>query len=99
MIDQLGIATLGVTAVWLSQDARERVRRFACVFGLAGQPFWFYATWSGEQWGMFALCFLYTWAWLKGVRQHWVPAYRAWRQCRRERATWRWLAHLWRGRG
>jgi hypothetical protein len=70
--DQLGIALFGVTAIWLSQDAREGVRRFACIFGLVGQPFWFYATYVGEQWGMFALCFLYSWAWGKGFRQHWL---------------------------
>ena len=72
MIAQLGIATLGVAAVWLSQDPRPAVRRYACLFGLAGQPFWFYATWSSEQWGMFALCFLYSWAWFTGLRQHWL---------------------------
>lgn len=97
MIDQLGIATLGVTAVWLSQDQREGVRRFACLFGLAGQPFWFYATWAGEQWGMFALCFLYSWAWIRGARAHWLPPYRAWRKRIYVRAVMRRGFQLYRG--
>ncbi len=70
-IEQAGIALLGVTAIWLSQDGNPSRRRYACLFGLAGQPFWFYAAWSAQQWGVFLLCILYTWAWYKGVRNHW----------------------------
>lgn len=73
-IEQVGIALFGVAAIRLSQDARERVRRWACICGLCAQPFWFYATWRAEQWGIFALCFLYSWAWLKGVRTYWWKA-------------------------
>lgn len=72
MIEQLGIAVCGVTAVWLSQDQREAWRRWACVFGLAGQPFWFWATWQAQQWGIVALCALYTWSWYRGFRAHWL---------------------------
>lgn len=72
MIDQIALGLLGVTAVRLSQDHRENVRRFACLFGLAAEPFWFYATWQAEQWGIFALCFLYSWSWLKGLQTHWL---------------------------
>jgi hypothetical protein len=73
MIAQIAIALFGVTAVFLSQDHRESCRRWACVFGLIGQPFWFYAAWSAEQWGIFALCFLYTYSWWRGFRLHWLP--------------------------
>lgn len=69
---QLGIAIFGVAAIRLSQDHRDGVRRWACICGLLAQPFWFYATWQAGQWGIFALCFLYTWAWLKGVRTYWM---------------------------
>ncbi len=72
MIAQIGITLFGITAIWLSQDSRESVRRYACLFGMAGQPFWFWTTWHAEQWGIFVLCFLYTWAWFKGVRNHWL---------------------------
>lgn len=71
MIDQLVIGACGVTAVFLSQDPRESHRRFACLFGLAAQPAWFWATWQAEQWGIFALSFLYAWSWLRGFRHHW----------------------------
>ena len=65
-LDQIGIALSGVIAVWLTQDKRESWRRWACIFGMLGQPFWFYATWKAEQWGIFALCTLYTYAWARG---------------------------------
>lgn len=64
----------GVVAIWLSQDPDERRRKWASVFGLAGQPFWFYAAWTAEQWGIFTLCFAYAWAWYKGFRNHWLSA-------------------------
>lgn len=72
MIAQIMIAVFGVAAVWLSQDERDSRRRWACVFGLLGQPAWFYAAWSTQQWGIFALCFLYTLCWLRGLRQYWL---------------------------
>ena len=40
LITQVGIAICGVTAIYLSQDLRLERRRWACIFGLAGQPFW-----------------------------------------------------------
>ena len=74
MIEQIGIAICGVAAVFLSQDARESWRKWACVFGLAGQPFWFMATFKAEQWGIFALCFLYAYSWARGIKTFWMKA-------------------------
>lgn len=70
-MEQFAIALFGATAVWCSQDSRESVRRFASILGLIGQPFWFYATYSAQQWGMFALCFLYSAAWCRGFYNGW----------------------------
>lgn len=72
MNEQIAIALTGVVAIWLSQDKRNSFRKYACIFGLIGQPFWFYAAWTAEQWGIFILCFFYTWAWFKGFRVHWL---------------------------
>ena len=68
MIAQIGIAVFGVAAIWLSQDARLEVRRWAPVFGLVGQPFWFWSAYSAQQWGVFALCLFYTLAWARGLK-------------------------------
>ncbi|MGH8037180.1 MAG: hypothetical protein ACREPD_05515 [Stenotrophomonas sp.] len=72
MIIQLAIAATGVTAIWLTQSKSERVRRYACLFGIAGQPFWFASAIAAEQWGIFALCCFYTWAWSRGVWNNWL---------------------------
>jgi hypothetical protein len=71
-LEQLGIICTGMIAVWLTQDSRESWRRWACIFGMAGQPFWFYAAWKASQWGIFAATFVYTWSWWRGVRLHWL---------------------------
>jgi len=71
MIEQIGIALFGVTAIFLSQDIRASYRKYACIFGLLGQPFWFYATYKSGQWGMFALCFLYAFSWSRGLKTNW----------------------------
>ena len=71
-MDQVAIALTGVVAIWLSQDHREGLRKYACIFGLVGQPFWFYSAYSAEQWGIFVLCIFYTYAWFKGFRLHWI---------------------------
>jgi hypothetical protein len=72
VIEQLGIALTGVTAVFLSQSKHESRRRYACIFGLAGQPFWFVASISTQQWGVFLLALIYTFAWAAGMWTHWL---------------------------
>ncbi|MFK3845326.1 hypothetical protein [Stenotrophomonas sp. NPDC078853] len=72
MIEQIAIAATGVTAIWLTQSKHEGVRRFACLFGLAGQPFWFASAISAEQWGIVVLCCFYTVAWARGAWNNWL---------------------------
>jgi hypothetical protein len=69
---QIGIAVCGVTAVYLSQDTRESRRKWASVFGLAGQPFWIAETVSAGQFLILALCALYAWSWWRGFYAHWI---------------------------
>jgi len=71
-MEQIGIAIFGVIAIWLSQDKRNSYRKWACIFGLIGQPFWFYSSYIAEQWGIFTLCFFYTYAWFKGLHNNWI---------------------------
>ena len=74
-LDQIGIALSGVIAVWLTQDKRATWRRWACIFGMLAQPFWFYAAWKAEQWGIFAMCALYSYAWARGLWTEWLSPY------------------------
>ena len=71
MLSQIAIALTGVTAIWLTQQHREDWKRYAALFGIAGQPFWLYVTFTSEQWGMFALSCCYTYAWCVGIYNHW----------------------------
>ena len=74
MTSQIFIALFGVTAVTLSQSDIAARRRWASVFGLVGQPFWFYAAWESQQWGIFALSFLYTLSWAKCFYSNFIAA-------------------------
>lgn len=71
-MDQIAIALTGAVAIFLTQDSRASVRRWACIFGMCGQPFWIYAAWTAGQYGILALTLLYTAAWAKGIWVNWV---------------------------
>ena len=60
MIEQLAIALTGVTAIVLIQSGSERLRRFACLFGLAGQPAWFYFPRTRPSNGAYLACACFT---------------------------------------
>lgn len=71
-IAQLGIACTGVTAIFLTQTKSANLQRFACIFGIAGQPFWIWSAIEAQQWGILALTTLYAFAWAKGCWTHWL---------------------------
>ena len=64
---QTAIALLGPTAIWLSQSRSMRFQRWACIVGLASQPFWFWAVWDSGQWGVAVVAVVCALAWLKGL--------------------------------
>ncbi|MCK4814714.1 hypothetical protein KA005_03005 [bacterium] len=71
-MDQVFIALTGAVAIWLTQQKREGWKKYACLFGIAGQPFWFYSAYMTEQWGILALTFVYTYSWFVGLRSNWL---------------------------
>ena len=74
MIEQTIIALCGVASIWLTNDPRLAYRRWACIIGLAAQPFWMIATWQAGQWGIFALAFVYAGGWARGIKHYWIDA-------------------------
>ena len=72
MIAQFFIAVTGVIAIWLTQSEDIDKRKYACLFGMAGQPFWFWSAYSANQWGIFLLSVFYALAWYKGIKLHWL---------------------------
>lgn len=73
-MDQVVIGLFGATAIWLSQQHRAHLKKWACICGLITQPAWYYASYKAEQWGIFAVSFLYTYSWTVGVWNHFVRA-------------------------
>lgn len=69
--DQIAIVFTGALAAWINQDQRLKVRRWAGVIGLLGQPFFFYAQWTAGQWGQFLVTACYTVAFIRGVVVGW----------------------------
>ena len=72
MISQIFIGLFGVVGIWLTQQSNENIKKYACVLGLIAQPFWFYSMYQSEQWGVFVLCFFYTYAWGLGFYNGWI---------------------------
>ena len=69
-MEQIGIVLTGLTAIFLSsQDHREAWRRWACVFAMLGQPFWLYAAYKADQWGIFVMCFVALVGWIRIVNR------------------------------
>lgn len=72
MIPQLLIAFLGGLAIFLTQQKNEKLKRYACLFGLPSQPFFLFETYINNQWGMFALALWYTASWALGLHNFWI---------------------------
>lgn len=71
-IVQAAIAVMVPAAIWLSQSRSLQFQRWACIVGLASQPFWFWATWESGQWGVFVVSLVCAAAWVKGLWVHWL---------------------------
>jgi|KBSMisStaDraftv2_1062788.scaffolds.fasta_scaffold239620_2 hypothetical protein len=71
LIEQVALAVFGVVSIWLSQSPLERWRRWAPIWGLCGEPFWFIASVREQQWGVFALTVVFTICWLRGLHTYW----------------------------
>lgn len=69
MLVQACIAFMSLAATYLSLHATRQ--RYACFFGLGVQPLWMIATYQSQQWGMFALCFVYGGLWAQSAWKHW----------------------------
>lgn len=70
-IVQTAILILSGAAIWLVGRRNSWVRRWGYVVGLISQPFWLYAAYKAQQWGIFLLSIWYVWAWLSGIYEHW----------------------------
>ncbi len=72
MIVQAAIFVFGMSAIWLANDPRPRMRRWGCVMGLIAQPFWYYFAFTTDAWGVFFSSFFYSYAWARGFWHQWL---------------------------
>lgn len=72
MIEQVFIAVTELIAVGLLQAKTRQYRKWAAIFGLLGQPFWFYTSFQQEQWGVFLVCFCFLALWIKSLKDNWL---------------------------
>jgi len=75
-IGQVIIPISACLAIWLLARDDLRLRRWGPLAGLAGQPFWFVATISAEQWGMLVVATWFTWVYLEASYRYWLQSRR-----------------------
>ncbi len=70
---QGALLTLSAAGAWFVTEPMMRQRRIGYLLGLLSQPFWLWATYTADQWGMFVLACWYTVVWSRGVYRGWKP--------------------------
>lgn len=69
---QLGLAVFGLAAFAMAQTHNARLRKWAPVVGLFGQPLWFwFALRTPGAWGLVVLAIAFTLVYAFGISVHW----------------------------
>ena len=71
-MEQFAIAITGGVAIWLTQQGNSNIKKYACLFGMAGQPFWIYSAYNADQLGILALSIFTTYSWCVGIKNNWI---------------------------
>lgn len=71
-MEQIAIAMTGVIAILITQQSNDDIKKYACIFGIVGQPFWFYSAFDNQQWGILVLCVFYSYSWALGFYNNWI---------------------------
>lgn len=70
--DQLGIAFFGITAMHFGLGVDVRLRRWAPIIGLCGQPFWAWHAWRTGSLGIAILVAAYIVVYINGWMVQWT---------------------------
>lgn len=71
LFSQIMIFIFGASGIWFV-SRKEEWKKWGYIFGLCGQPFWFYSAWTNEQWGIILLTLFYTYSWTQGIYNYWI---------------------------
>lgn len=67
-ITQIAILIFSCSSIWAF--AGTKYKRLGFIFGLCGQPFWIYTTFTAGQWGMFLVSLWFTANHVRGLWNH-----------------------------
>lgn len=70
-ICQIAILIGGTLTMFLLAQ-KNKWMRWGYIIGLVQESFWFYTTVYHHQWGVFLLCFVYTFCFLLGIYNYWI---------------------------
>lgn len=70
---QLAIALFGLTAITFAMGSDPRLRKWAPLVGLAGQPAWAFFAYETGGWGLGVLVLAYTVVYLRAAMVQWRP--------------------------
>lgn len=68
---QFLMALFGLTSIYCAMGNSPRLRKWAPIIGLAGQPAWFWFAGQLQAWGLGVLALAYTLVFLNGIRVQW----------------------------
>ena len=71
VLSQAMIFIFGTISMFLFAR-NDRWSKWAPIVGLLDKPFWFYATITTDEWGIFALNFVYMFIYLYGLYNFWI---------------------------
>ena len=72
IIIQIIIFTTEAIAMLLTQQSNENLKKYAPIIGMAGEPFWIYASLNANQWGILGLSIIYSFIWGLGIYNYWI---------------------------
>ena len=67
-VAQAALVILGVLSAFLT----ARKNKYWIITSLCSQPFWFYSAYKADQWGMIALCVVYTATTIYAIPTWWL---------------------------
>lgn len=68
---QVVITICGFTSLYLLASQDPKIRMYAGIVGLIGEPFWLTTTLINGQYGIVVLCFVYGVNWIRVVYSNW----------------------------